>query len=142
MQLARIGVVGLMWCLITTALGALVIYSSSALERFVSPQIDTLVMLAGVYLLTALFGTFIRSWSVLLVLTGCMCLGGASFFALVVLAPTHSGIIVRTVDLENYATTRVLLSAITMVLPALFGALTGIVVGGWMDKHALKPDSA
>lgn len=95
-------------------------------------------MLAGAFLLAGILGTIIRSPILLLVLTALMCIGGASFFAIVVLAPTWNGVVERTVNLENYVTLRVFVYTAIMLLPALFGALSGIVVGGWMDHRGYR----
>ncbi len=136
--IARAIFVGIIWCLLTVALGAVVIYSNPAFEGIVTPHASTLLMLAGAFLLAGILGTIIRSPILLLVLTALMCIGGASFFAIVVLAPTWNGVVERTVNLENYVTLRVFVYTAIMLLPALFGALSGIVVGGWMDHRGYR----
>lgn len=139
-QLLRAGLVALQWLLLTVALGAVVVYCSDALEGFISPNLESGFMFFGAFVLAFLLGISIESFKVLMPLAVLMCVGASIIFVMVVFSPTYAEITIRTVQLENYATTRAFLFTALMFLPAVVGAGLGNLAGGWFGDNVLADD--
>lgn len=131
----KLGLVALVWTLLTGTLGAAVVYSSTAFEGLITPSFDGSAFFVAAFVLAALLGVLIESPKALLPLTALMCLGGAALFAAVYFSPSWAGITVRTTGAENFATTRVMLFFSLMILPALVGAMLGNLAGGFLNPH-------
>lgn len=137
----RIAIVALQWLMLTTALGALVVYSSDALEGFISPNLEGGFMFFGAFVFAFLLGTSIDSFKVLMPLAVLMCLGASFIFVMVVFAPTFAEVTIRTTQLENYATTRAFLFTLLMFLPAVVGAGFGNLASGYLRDDILSGDT-
>lgn len=139
-QLLRVGLVALQWLLLTVALGAVVVYSSDALEGYISPTLESGFIFFGAFAMAFLLGISIESFKVLMPLAVLMCVGASIIFILVIFSPTYAEITIRTVQLENYATTRAFLFTTLMFLPAVVGAGLGNLAGGWFRDDVLADD--
>ena len=137
-QLLRIGLVTLQWLLLTFALGAAVIYSSDALDGFVTPNLDSAYVFFGAFVAAFLLGISIESFRVLMPVVVLMCAGASVIFVLVVFAPTYAEVTIRTTQLENYATTRAFLFTVLMFLPAVVGAGFGNLASGFFRDDVLS----
>lgn len=139
-QLLRIGIIALQWLLLTIALGAVVVYSSDALEGFITPNLESGFMFFGAFVFAFLMGISIESFKVLMPLAVLMCIGASIVFIMVVFSPTYAEVTIRTTQLENYATTRAFLFTVLMFLPAVVGAGFGNLAGGYFRDDVLSDD--
>ena len=137
-QLLRIGLVALQWLLLTVALGAIVVYSSDALEGYITPNLESGFMFFGAFAFAFLLGISIESFKLLMPLAVLMCVGASIVFIMVVFSPTYAEVTIRTTQLENYATTRAFLFTVLMFLPALVGAGFGNLAGGYFRDDVLS----
>ncbi len=135
LSLVRIALFILQWCLLTVGLGAVVVYSAPDLDGLISPHFDLTLMIAAALVMAAVLGLIVRSMIVAILLSVLMCAGSTLMFAITMFAPTFNGAVVRTGDLENFVTTRMLLYALLMVIPALIGVLIGNLAGGALDER-------
>lgn len=137
-QLLRIGLVALQWLLLTVALGAIVVYSSDALEGYITPNLESGFMFFGAFAFAFLLGISIESFKLLMPLVVLMCVGASIVFMMVVFSPTYAEVTIRTIQLENYATTRAFLFTVLMFLPAVVGAGFGNLAGGYFRDDVLS----
>lgn len=139
-QLLRIGLIALQWFLLTMALGAVVVYSSDALEGFVTPSLESGFMFLGAFVFAFLLGISIESFKLLMPLAVLMCVGASFIFVMVIFSPTYAEVTIRTTQLENYATTRAFLFTVLMFLPAVVGAGLGNLAGGQFRDDVLADE--
>ena len=139
-QLLRIGIIALQWFLLTVALGAVVVYSSDALEGYITPNLESGFMFFGAFVFAFLLGISIESFKLLMPLVVLMCVGASIVFMMVVFSPTYAEVTIRTIQLENYATTRAFLFTVLMFLPAVVGAGFGNLAGGYFRDDILTGD--
>lgn len=131
----KMGIVALVWALLTATLGASVVHSSTTFKGLITPNLDGSMFFIAAFLLALLLGLLIESPKVLLPLTALMCLGGSALFAAVYFSPSWANITVRTTAAENFATTRVMLFFALMILPAMVGAMLGNLTGGFLNPR-------
>jgi hypothetical protein len=131
----KMGIIALVWTLLTATLGATVVHSSTTFKGLITPNLDGSMFFIAAFLLAALLGLMIESPKVLLPLTALMCLVGSALFAVVYFSPSWANITVRTTAAENFATTRVMLFFALMILPAMVGAMLGNLTGGFLNPR-------
>lgn len=140
-QIARAVLLALHWCLLTVAVGAVVVHSAPSLEGMVTPTIEGSYLFVAAFVASVLLGLTLTSPKVALPLSLLMCLVAASFFAAIMYAPARAGVTVWTQALENFVTTRVLFYLFLMFLPAMIGAFLGTAFGGMLsERHDLLHD--
>lgn len=139
-RLMKAGIITLQWLLLTISLGAVVVYSSDALDGLLSAKLDGSLIFFAAFIAAFILGMSIDSFKVLMAVSILMCLGASIVFAIVVLAPTYAGVTIRTTQLENYITTRMFLFVALMFLPAVVGAGFGNLAGGYIGDDMPEDD--
>lgn len=125
---ARVAVVTAQWVLLSAALSAVTIYSSTSITGMVTPHIDGSWVLIGAFLTALLLGITIQSLKILIPATVLMWLVAAAMLCALFLAPTWDGTIVRTEAIENFAINQLVVLPLLMALPGGIGAICGHVL--------------
>ncbi|HAX25457.1 MAG TPA: hypothetical protein PK593_09560 [Thermomicrobiales bacterium] len=130
--------IALQWLAVTLMHGAVVIWSSRALERYISPHQSTLLFLISAFVGAVLLGLTTRRVVVLGILTLLFCIVGAAFLGVTIYSPAWEGTIARVVSVQNYATQQALFVLVWSALPAALGALAGFMAGAEL-RQGLEP---
>ncbi len=130
--------IALQWLALTIMHGAAIVWSSRALERYISPHQSTLLFIGSAFVGSVLLGLTIRRGVVLGILTVLLCLVGATIFGATIYSPAWNGIIARVVSFQNYATQQALFVFIWSLLPAALGAFAGFMVGAGL-RQGMEP---
>lgn len=133
--------IALQWLALTVMHGAAIVWSSRALERYISPHQSTLLFIGSAFVGTLLLGLTIRRGVVLGILAVLLCLGGAAIYGATIYSPAWEGILARVVSFQNYATQQALFVFLWSLLPAALGAFTGFMSGAGL-RQGLEPRSA
>ena len=124
----RTAVIALQWLAATLAYASVVAHSSTALQDFVRPHIDSGFIFLGAFLLAGLLGVSVRSPAVLAITTFGMCLGAALGLGGLLYVPVWRGDALATVALKDYVTQQGLLVLLWSLIPASIGALAGALL--------------
>lgn len=124
-SLARVAVVATQWVLLSAALSAVTIYSSTSITGMVTPYIDGSWVLIGAFVTALLLGITIESLKVLISATVLMWIIAAAMLCALILAPTWDGSVVRTEAMENFAINQLVILPLLMALPGGIGAICG-----------------
>jgi hypothetical protein len=135
-RLARIGIVVAQWLMLTGALAASIVYSSSAVEGLLTPHIDGSWPFVTAFSAALLLGVVIRSYFALALAVTSMLLGAAGIFAALLVTPALDGTVVWTTALRNYALNQLVVVPLVLALPALFGAMLGALLREVMGNRA------
>ncbi len=133
-------IVALQWLALTVMHGAAIVWSSRALERYITPHQSTLLFVGSAFAGAALLGLTVRRGVVLSILTVLLCLGGAAIYGATIYSPAWEGIVARVVSFQNYATQQALFIFIWSLLPAALGAFAGFMAGAGL-RQGLEPRS-
>lgn len=126
------------WLALTVMHGAALVWSSRALEKYISPHQSTLLFIVSATVASLLLGLTVRRGAVLGILTVLLCLVGAAIFGATIYSPAWDGTIARVVSFQNYATQQALFVFIWSLLPAALGAFAGFMAGAGL-RQALEP---
>ena len=133
-------IIALQWLALTVMHGAALVWSSRALERYISPHQSTLLFIASAFVGSLLLGLTIRRGVVLGILSVLLCLVGAAIYGAVIYSPAWEGTIARVVSFQNYATQQALFVFVWSLLPAALGAFAGFMGGAGL-RQGLEPRS-
>jgi hypothetical protein len=135
-----VALVGLQWLLLTSALGALVIYTDRSLEGLLDLHVEGGYAFFGAVLIGFLLGATIENNKTLIAMTILCCAGAAALFVAIILLPVWTNTIIGTTGLENFATTRALLYFGLAIIPVSMGALGGRMIGPLLPGRDLLAD--
>jgi hypothetical protein len=135
-----VALAALQWLLLTSALGALVIYTDRSLEGLLGLHIEGGYAFFGALLIGILLGATIENNKALIAMTILCCAGAAAMFVAIILLPVWTNTIIGTTGLENFATTRALLYFGLEIIPVSMGALGGRMFGPLLPGRDLLAD--
>lgn len=122
--------IALQWLALTVVLAAAMGRSATALQDYITPNLDAtwvmvLALLGGVSL-----GITVRDARLLYVLALLLPVSSATIFGAIIYLPAWQGIILRAVSFANYAQQQALFMGLWALVPTLIGATVGYVLAG------------
>jgi hypothetical protein len=139
----RLALVVAQWLGLTAALAASVIYAAPSVDGLVAPRVDGSWPFVVAFLAALLLGIVITRWQALVAALALMLLAAAATFSALVMTPAWDGTVVRTRALENFAINQLVVLPLVLLLPAAFGALSGSLLRGLLDRrNELLPPAA
>ncbi|CAN5828780.1 hypothetical protein BH23CHL2_BH23CHL2_13840 [soil metagenome] len=135
------------WLLLTSALGAIIIYADRSLEGLIGYHLDSGFAFFGAAVIGFLMGATIERTKILVALVVLSCVCGSGVYVSLLYYPVWTGILVETVGLENFATTRGLLYFCLAIIPMSIGAMAGRLLstflpgGDLLSKSRMRTDS-
>ncbi len=119
----------LQWFLMTFALGTLIIYTDRSMEGLLGYHLDSGYAFFGAVVIGFIVGATIERTKLLIAMVIVMCVAGAGIYVALLYYPVWSGVLVHTVGLENFASTRAMLYFGLSAVPVALGAMTGRLLG-------------
>lgn len=113
------------WVLLTTALGAIIIYADMSLEGLIGFHLDSGLAFIGAGIIGFLMGATIENTKALLSMVVLSCICASGMYVALLYYPVWTGVLVGTVGLENFATTRGLLYFCLAIIPMSIGGMAG-----------------